>query len=125
VAADLAAIAAMLVVARRSHGHGPEVPLAAGVATTFLIAYHLTPPDFVVLLVPVWILAMERSRVGVVAAVLGWLAAWFAVGLALPVILFELAVLGLSAAWAGRSGWTGAQRPGPAESLPSVTPTPT
>jgi hypothetical protein len=109
--ADLAAVAAMLVIARRSRGHGPEVPLAAGVATTFLIAYHLTPPDFVVLLVPVWILAMERSRVGVAAAVLGWLAAWFAVGLAVPVILFELAVLSLCAAWAGRSAWT-SQPPG-------------
>jgi hypothetical protein len=104
--ADLAAVAAMLVIARRSRGHGPEAPLAAGVAATFLIAYHLTPPDFVVLLVPVWILAMERSRIGVAAAVLGWLAAWFAVGLAVPVILFELAVLGLCAAWAGRPSWT-------------------
>jgi hypothetical protein len=122
--ADLAAVAAMLVIARRSHGHGPEVALATGAATTFLIAYHLTPPDFVVLLVPVWILAMKRSRVGVAAAVLGWLAAWFAVGLAVPVILFELAVLGLCAAWAGTSAWFGAQRPEPEESLPSATPRP-
>jgi hypothetical protein len=118
--ADLGAVAAMLVVARLSYGRRPEVPLAAGVATTFLVAYHLTPPDFVVLLVPVWILAMHRSRVGVAAAVLGWLAAWFAVGLALPVILFECAVLGLSAAWAGRSGWTGAQRLGPVQSIPAA-----
>ena len=118
--ADLTAVAAMLVVARRSHGRGPQVPLAVGVATTFLIAYHLTPPDFVVLLVPVWILAMERSRVGVAAAVLGWLAAWFAVGLAVPVILFECAVLGLCAAWAGRSGWTGDERLEPVESLPGA-----
>ncbi len=120
LAAELLAVAGMLVIARRSRGRGPEAPLAAGVAATFLIAYHLTPPDFVVLLVPVWILAMERSRVGVAAAVLGWLAAWFAVGLAVPVMLFEWAVLGLCASWSARSGRPAARRAEPAESLPSA-----
>ena len=117
LAGVLLAVAAMLVISIRSRGQGPEVPLAAGVAATFLIAYHLTPPDFVVLLIPVWILAMERSRAGVAAASLGWLASWFAVGLAVPVMIFEWAVLALCAAWARRPGSRQAHRPDPEESL--------
>ena len=115
--AALVAVAGMLVIARMSSGQGPEAAFAVGVAATFLIAYHLTPPDFVVLLIPVWILAAERSRAGVAAASLGWLASWFAVGLAAPVMIFEWAVLGFYAARGRRSGWKRAKRPDPDESL--------
>jgi len=116
LAGAVIAIASMLVIAGRSRGQGPEVPLASGVAATFLIAYHLTPPDFVMMLIPVWILAVQRGRARVAAASLGWVASWFAVGLALPVMIFEWAVLVLCA-WAGRPGSRPAQPPGPAESL--------
>jgi len=117
LAGALIAIAGMLVVAGRSRGQGPEVPLASGVAATFLIAYHLTPPDFVVMLIPVWIVATQRGRAGVAAASLGWIASWFAVGLALPVMIFEWGVLVLCAAWTRWARSRPDQRPGPEESL--------
>jgi hypothetical protein len=87
--AELVAFALSLVVARRTRQLGPDAAFAIAVAASMLLAYHLTPPDFVVLLMPLWLIARTERPEAVALAVVGWIACWFSVGLAVPVMLFE------------------------------------
>lgn len=88
-AVELIALVLALLVARRTRLAGPDAPFAIGVAASMLLAYHLTPPDFVVLLMPLWLIARTQRPEAIALAVAGWIACWFSVGLAVPVMLFE------------------------------------
>jgi hypothetical protein len=93
-AAAVVALALAFFVARRTRDLGPEAAFAVGVSATILVAYHLTPPDFVMLLMPLWLIARTQRPEAVALAVVGWISCWFSVGLALPVMIFEwLAIL--------------------------------
>jgi hypothetical protein len=95
-AARGAVVAAALVAAWLARGRGPEVPLAAGVAASLLLSPHTTPGDFVLLLLPVWLLLRTAPPIEVVLF-MGtlWFVAWLAPGPALPVVLGELALIGV------------------------------
>ena len=88
-AVELGALVLALVVARRTRNLGPSAAVAIGVAASMLLAYHLTPPDFVVLLMPLWLIARTQRPEAMALAIVGWIACWFSVGLAVPVMLFE------------------------------------
>jgi hypothetical protein len=95
-AARGAVAAGALVAARLARGRGPEVPLAAGVAASLLLSPHTTPGDFVLLLVPVWLLLRTSPPIEVVLLMGAlWFLAWLAPGPAIPVVLGELALIGV------------------------------
>lgn len=84
-----------LVAARRTMASDPGLALSAGVLGSLLINHHLTPADFILLLLPVWIgVAQARPpQLRVVAALL-WAAGWMtSIGLAWPVVVMELAYI--------------------------------
>ncbi len=83
--------AATVVAARVNRSQAPEVAIAVGVAGSLLVNHHLTPADFIVLLVPIWLLFRNPRQIPLtVILVLGWLAGWFSsTGLAWPVLTFE------------------------------------
>lgn len=81
-----------LVAARRSMSD-PGLALSAGVLGSLLINHHLTPADFILLLLPVWVgvAQAQPAQIRVVAALL-WAAGWMtSIGLAWPVVAIELA----------------------------------
>jgi hypothetical protein len=87
---------AALLAAWLARGRGPDVPLAAGVAASLLLSPHTTPGDFVLLLLPVWLLLKTSPPIEVVLFIGAlWFLAWLAPGPALPVVLGELALIGV------------------------------
>jgi hypothetical protein len=73
----------------------PGVCVAAGITGSLLINHHLTPADFTILLIPVWVvMAMAPApHMRVIAGAL-WAAGWVSsIGLVWPVVVMELALL--------------------------------
>lgn len=89
-------ITVLALIAARAWGTLDRgIPVAAGITGSLLINHHLTPADFVILLIPVWlVMAMApRPQMQVIAGVL-WAAGWMtSLGLVWPVIAMELLVL--------------------------------
>ncbi|HYM96440.1 MAG TPA: glycosyltransferase family 87 protein [Candidatus Sulfotelmatobacter sp.] len=84
-----------LVAARVWGTSDPRIAIAAGITGSLLINHHLTPADFIILLVPVWfvITASVPPYLRLVAGGL-WAAGWTSsLGLAWPVIGMELLLL--------------------------------
>jgi glycosyl transferase family 87 len=104
------------VGARRWRGN-TLVVVGLGVAGSLLVNHYLTPPDFVMLLLPAWALLLVGGRAAILGAVIwagGWLAIWFPVSvvaaegaviiaLALPIPLDRTGRLGATAPAADRS----------------------
>lgn len=101
-AAVAVVVAATLYAARRCRRDAGLV-ITVGVCGSLLTNHYLTPADFTVLLVPIWLVA-RVSGAGWLPALLGagWIAAWFSLAFGPPVIAFELALLAV--AGAGRLG---------------------
>jgi hypothetical protein len=59
-----------------------------------LVAGHITPGDFVILLLPIWLLLRTAPPLEM-TVLLGclWLAAWLSPGPALPVVVLSLVLL--------------------------------
>ncbi|GAC1654334.1 MAG: hypothetical protein NVS9B1_05370 [Candidatus Dormibacteraceae bacterium] len=95
-AAVAAAVAATLLTAtrcRREPGH----VIAIGVAGSLLINHYLTPADFTVLLVPIWLLARAGGAAWLPALLgAGWIAGWFSLAFGGPVIAFEVTLLAVA-----------------------------
>jgi hypothetical protein len=89
---------------------GPEVAISAAVPASLLVAGHITPGDFVMLLLPVWLLLRTSPPPPLeMTMLLGcfWLAAWLAPGPALPVVVLSLLLLVALVAY----GWDGRRWP--------------
>jgi hypothetical protein len=90
-----AAVASLaLVAAWLSRSQGPEVAISAAVPASLLVAGHITPGDFVILLLPIWLLLRTAPPLEM-TVLLGclWLAAWLSPGPALPVVVLSLVLL--------------------------------
>jgi glycosyl transferase family 87 len=88
-------VALLLAAAYTNRKSAPEVCVAAGIASSLLINHHLTPADFTLLLIPVWIVINVASapHLRVVAFAL-WAAGWASsIGFAWPVAAMELVLL--------------------------------
>jgi hypothetical protein len=84
-----------LIAARVSGISDPRIAIAAGITGSLLINHHLTPADFIILLVPVWfvITSSVPQYLRLIAGAL-WAAGWMSsLGLAWPVIGMELLLL--------------------------------
>jgi glycosyl transferase family 87 len=70
----------------------PGLPVALGVTGTLLINHHLTPADFTILLIPIWIVMSMSPPIYLrVTACALWAVAWTSsLGLAWPVAAMEL-----------------------------------
>ena len=91
----LATVAVTGAIAWWRRGQGPQVPIAAGIAGTLLINHHLTPADFTMLLLAVWLVLDTRPRPWLIVIAGGlWLAGWTtSMGLAWPVAAMEALLL--------------------------------
>jgi len=88
-------IALALIAAHINRKIAPGVCVAAGISGSLLINHHLTPADFTLLLIPVWmVIAMSPApHVRVIVFAL-WAAGWASsIGFAWPVATMETAVL--------------------------------
>jgi hypothetical protein len=97
-AAAVATVAVTLATAWWHRGKGPQGPIAAGIVGTLLINHHLTPADFTILLIAVWLVLDARPRPWLRVLAVGlWAAGWTSsLGLAWPVAVMEaLLLLGL------------------------------
>jgi hypothetical protein len=91
--AVLLAAAATAAVAWRNRGD-PGLAIAAGVAGSLLVNHYLTVSDFVILLVPLWLVLREPRPAWLLALCgLTWLAGWFSLAFGPPVIVAEVALL--------------------------------
>jgi len=93
--AAVVTVALLLVAAYTNRKSAPEVCVAVGIAGSLLINHHLTPADFTLLLIPVWIVINVASApyMRVVAFAL-WAAGWASsIGFAWPVAAMELVLL--------------------------------
>ena len=84
-----------LVAARVRRSSDPGLALSAGVLGSLLINHHLTPADFTLLLIPVWVGVAQAQppHRRLVSAGL-WAAGWTSsLGLAWPVAVMELAYI--------------------------------
>ncbi|MGH7763851.1 MAG: glycosyltransferase family 87 protein [Candidatus Dormibacteraceae bacterium] len=94
-AAVVVIVVLALIAAYMNRTLAPEVCVAAGLTASLLINHHLTPADFTLLLIPVWIvIAMKPPpHMRVLASAL-WAAGWASsIGLAWPVAVMELGLL--------------------------------
>lgn len=89
-------ITVLTLIAARSWGKSdPAIPVAVGITGSLLINHHLTPADFTILLIPVWlVMALSpRPHMQLIAGAL-WVAGWMSsLGLVWPVIGVELLLL--------------------------------
>lgn len=88
-------VAVIAAIGWWSRGRGPQVPIAAGIAGTLLINHHLTPADFTMLLLAVW-LVFDVRRLPWLRLLAGglWVAGWTtSLGLAWPVAVMEVLLL--------------------------------
>jgi hypothetical protein len=93
--AAVVTVALLLVAAYTNRKSAPEVCVAVGIASSLLINHHLTPADFTVLLIPVWIViyVVSAPYMRVIAFAL-WAAGWAtSIGFAWPVAAMELVLL--------------------------------
>ena len=93
--AAVVTVALLLVAAYTNRKSAPEVCVAAGIAGSLLINHHLTPADFTLLLIPVWIVIHLASApyMRLIAFAL-WAAGWASsIGFAWPVAAMELVLL--------------------------------
>jgi hypothetical protein len=84
-----------LIAARAWRTSDRGIPVAAGITASLLINHHLTPADFVILLIPVWLVMAiaPRPHMQVIAGAL-WAAGWMtSLGLVWPVIAMGLVLL--------------------------------
>jgi hypothetical protein len=88
-------VALTLVAARVRRKSDPGLVVAAGVLGSLLINHHLTPADFILLLIPVWVgVAQAQPRHRRVVSAGLWAAGWTtSLGLAWPVAVMELAYI--------------------------------
>lgn len=88
-------VALALIAAYANRRIAPGVCVAAGISGSLLINHHLTPADFTLLLIPVWILiAMSPAPHMRVIVFALWAAGWASsIGFAWPVAAMETAVL--------------------------------
>jgi hypothetical protein len=93
--AAVVATALALIASRSDKTIGPGVCVAAGIVGSLLINHHLTPADFTLLLIPIWIViaAQPAKHMRAVAGGL-WAAGWASsIGFAWPVALMEFVLL--------------------------------
>ena len=85
-----------LAAAYLTRTRGPHGPIAAGIAGSLLINHHLTPADFIMLLLAIWLVLSLRPRVEIVVAGAAlWTAGWAtSLGLAWPVAVMEAVFIG-------------------------------
>lgn len=89
---SLSIVALTLVAAFTRRRSDPGLVIAAGILGSLLINHHLTPADFILLLLPVWlgVAHTQPLHVRLVAAAL-WAAGWTSsIGLGWPVAMMEL-----------------------------------
>lgn len=84
-----------LITAHSNRELAPGVCVAAGILGSLLINHHLTPADFTLLLIPVWIVIAVSPAPHLRVIVLGlWAAGWASsIGFAWPVAAMEAALL--------------------------------
>lgn len=95
VIAAIVVTALTLVASRADRRLGPGACVAAGIAGSLLINHHLTPADFTLLLVPIWIVIAMRPAKHMRAIAGGvWAAGWASsIGFAWPVAVMELLLI--------------------------------
>jgi hypothetical protein len=88
-------IALTLVAARVRRKSDPGLVLSAGILGSLMINHHLTPADFILLLIPVWVGVVQAQPPQRRIASAGlWAAGWTtSLGLAWPVAVLELAYI--------------------------------
>lgn len=93
--AAVVTVALLLVAAYTNRRSAPDVCVAAGIASSLLVNHHLTPADFTLLLIPVWVvIAMASAPYMRVIAFALWAAGWASsIGFAWPVAAMELVLL--------------------------------
>jgi hypothetical protein len=85
----------LTLLAARLGRRDAAIAVAAGVAGSLLINHHLTPADFTILLITVWVCVAPGQPLYLrVIGVVLWLTGWASsIGLAAPVAIAELALL--------------------------------
>lgn len=97
----VAAVVLTLVIARRCRGDVGLV-IAGAVISSLLLNHHLTPSDFVVLYVPVAVLATRPSPFYAAAGVALWIAAWLSAIVPSATLVCEAGALALLAVGGAR-----------------------
>lgn len=96
------AVVALTAIAGARGRQRPGAVVAAGILGSLLVNHYLTPADFTILLVPIWLLLRESPRPWLIGwlAIL-WVAGWFSLADAPEIVAAELATLVLLAAKVG------------------------
>jgi hypothetical protein len=93
-AARGAVVVLALLAAWLSRQRGHEVAIAAAVPASLLVSGHITPGDFVMLLLPIWLLLRTSPPLEMIVLLAClWFAGWLAPGPPLPVVVLSIVLL--------------------------------